>query len=453
MKKILHSTVAEFCTFVLNTVLPVKYSKQGGVGSEFGKKMTVQKVSKLQTKLIMTNPTAQQVFIQKQNVPDAADQHPAQLIFRLIGIKTKLSLMLTMRFYFFLAIFFFTVFNSCNRLFTKKATPKALIFYPAPPEQARFQYLTKITTSRDIGDVQSAFSKTVLGEEKPKGMVKPYGIAIHKGKMYVCDNYGGGMEVLDLEKKKFDFFQPRGKGQLKVPINCFVDENGYLYVADVGRLEIVVFDENGNYVKSFGEKEKFKPSDVSVYGDKIFVANIGNSKIHVYSNDSLNKLLYSFPEDEASGAASLGLPVNITIRKDKVYAADFGHSKIKIFSTDGVLIDTVGSPGDRPGQFSKLKGIAVDSAGNIFAVDAAFENVQVFNKEGKLLIVLGGHYEGPGGLVIPAKVIIDYDNLKYFQKYVDSEFDLKYLIFVTSQYGSDLINVYGRVEPKIKAEN
>ncbi len=108
--------------------------------------------------------------------------------------------------------------------------------------------------------------------------------------------------------------------------------------------------------------------------------------------------------------------------------------------------------GDRPGQFTKLKGIAVDSEANVFAVDAAFENVQVFNKEGKLLIVLGGHYTGPGGLMIPAKVIVDYDNLKYFQKFVDPAFDLKYLVFVTSQYGSDFINVYGRVEPKAKPD-
>ncbi len=99
------------------------------------------------------------------------------------------------------------------------------------------------------------------------------------------------MEIIDLERKKFDFFQPMFRGKLKVPINCFVDEKGYLYVADVGRLEIVIFDENGNFVRSFGEKEKFKPSDVSVYDNKIFVANISNSKINVYSNDSTNKLL------------------------------------------------------------------------------------------------------------------------------------------------------------------
>lgn len=341
------------------------------------------------------------------------------------------------------------IFSSCHMLHKTAEDHKVVIVYPNPPEQARFQYLTKITGSNDIGASQSGFSKLVLGVQKPKVMVKPYGIAIHKGKLYVCDNYGGGMEIIDLEKKKFEFFHPMGRGKLKIPINCFVDDRGFLYVADVGRFEIVVFDDKGNFVRSFSGGEKFKPSDVGVYDNKVFVANSANSKINVFSNDSASKLLYSIPREDTAAPVTIGLPSNIAFGNKKIYVADFGASCIKIFSTTGTFIDTIGSSGDRPGQFTKLKGIAVDNDENIFAVDAAFDNIQVFNKERKLLIVLGGHYDGPGGLIIPAKVIVDYDNMKYFQKYVDPKYDLKYLLFVTSQYGPDLINVYGRVEPKV----
>ncbi len=373
-------------------------------------------------------------------------QYPQNFLLRLFRKKTLLHFNnLTC---LLLSIILVMISSSCNRNLTKRDIAKTIIVYPSPPEQARIQYLTKITSSMDLGRKQSFFSKYVLGAERQKGIVKPYGLAIHKGKIYVCDNYGGGMEIVDLEKKTVDFFKPRGKGQLKVPINCFIDDEGYLYVADAGRFEIVVFDEKGDYVKSFGEKEKFKPTDVFIYGDKIFVANPANSKINVYSKSSVNKLLYSFPEGEPGAPGALGLPANITVGNEKVYAADFGYSKIKVYAPDGTFIDTIGSRGDRPGQFSKLKGIAIDKESNIYAVDAAFENVQLFNKEGKLLLVFGGHYAGPGDLIIPAKVMIDYDNLKYFQKFVDPGFDLKYLIFVTSQYGPDLINVYGRVEPK-----
>ncbi|MFI5150494.1 MAG: 6-bladed beta-propeller [Bacteroidia bacterium] len=341
---------------------------------------------------------------------------------------------------------------SCHSVKKTGEVKKTVVVYPSPPEQARYQFLTKITNSKDIGGKQSTFSKLVVGEQKLRTIVKPYGLSIHNGKMYVCDNYGGGMEVLDLERKRFDFLITQGKGRLKIPINNFVDEKGYLYVADVGRSEIVVFDEKGNYVRSFGNNGKFKPSDVCVFDNKIFVANSANSRVNVFSNDSACKLLYSIPKEDSLAPVSICMPTNITIANNKLYVADFGCAQVKVFTTDGTFLDTLGSLGDHQGQFSKLKGIAVDKEENIYTVDAAFDHVQVFNKDKRLLIVLGGHYEGPGGLIIPAKVVVDYDNMKYFQKYVDPAYDLKYLVFVTSQYGPDLINVYGRIEPKVKPD-
>ncbi len=350
---------------------------------------------------------------------------------------------------FIFSLLLFPGLTSCNKFFKHKEVKSELIVFPSPPEQARFQFLTKISSSTDIEKPQGLFSKMVTGEERPKGMVKPYGIFLKKGKLFVCDNYTGGLEVLDLEKKSFDYFAPLGKGQFRTPINCFVDDKGYLYVADPGQSMVLVYDENGRFVKSFGEKEKFKPSDVNVYENKIFVANSANSKIYVYNNDSISKLLYTIPRADDPNAYPLCMPTNIAVSDGKVYAADFGCSKVKIYSTDGTFLDTIGRPGDQPGDFAKLKGIAVDKEGNIFCVDAAFENVQIFNKEKQFLMDFGGHFQGNGGLYLPAKIIIDYDNLKYFQQYVDPSFDLKYLVIVTSQYGPNLINIYGRVEPKV----
>jgi hypothetical protein len=60
----------------------------------------------------------------------------------------------------------------------------------------------------------------------------------------------------------------------------------------------------------------------------------------------------------------------------------------------------------------------------------------------------GGSYTKPGDMWLPAKVVIDYKNLDYFQEYVHPSFNLKYLIFVTNQYGPDKINVYGFISKK-----
>src|SRR5437763_1069804 len=80
-----------------------------------------------------------------------------------------------------------TLLSSCKT--SKPAAAKTVVVYPPPPNQARIQYLTKITSSLDLGSTQSAFSKMIVGVKKPKKMVKPYGLAIRNGKIYVCDNY------------------------------------------------------------------------------------------------------------------------------------------------------------------------------------------------------------------------------------------------------------------------
>ena len=102
---------------------------------------------------------------------------------------------------------------------------------------------------------------------------------------------------------------------------------------------------------------------------------------------------------------------------------------MKVFSKEGEYLNSIGSYGRGMGQFVRPKGIAVDRDQNLFVVDAGFQNVQIFNSEGQLLMFFGGPYQGPGDMYLPANVIVDYDNIGYFEKYVNPAFHLKYLIY------------------------
>ena len=81
----------------------------------------------------------------------------------------------------------------------------------------------------------------------------------------------------------------------------------------------------------------------------------------------------------------------------------------------------IGAPGDNLGHFARPKGIALDRDGRLYVVDASFNNVQIFNKDGRVLMFFGEGGDKPGDLLLPAQVVIDYDNLKYFESYVASE--------------------------------
>jgi DNA-binding beta-propeller fold protein YncE len=52
----------------------------------------------------------------------------------------------------------------------------------------------------------------------------------------------------------------------------------------------------------------------------------------------------------------------------------------------------------------------VDNQGNIYVADRQFENIQVFNSDGHILMALGGEGNQPGHFWLPASIYIDNQN-------------------------------------------
>ncbi len=331
----------------------------------------------------------------------------------------------------------------------KPAVVTPLVVFPPPPDTARLQFLTRFGGAQDLGRGRS-FLDIVAGpgNEGPAAIQKPYGLAIHRGRVFVCDTRLPGVDVLDLRTRTFTPFQPRGEGWLGTPSGCFVDPlDGRLFVADVQRGQVVVFDSTLTYVAAFGEGPDAKPADVVVDGDRIWVSDIGTASVRAYDRRSYT-LRWELPRGEPGTPPYLRQPTHIAVRDGRLYVSDGLLFTVKVFDLEGKLLRSVGALGRGPGQFARLKGIAVDREERLYAVDAAFENVQLFDAEGNLLTYFGGPYQGPGYLYLPVKVVVDYDNLQYFQQFVDPRFSLKHLVLVSNQFGPDKVTVYGFVESK-----
>ena len=339
------------------------------------------------------------------------------------------------------------LFAACAGIHSAVSPGKSPVVYPPPPDTARIQYLTSFSVSTDITGQRSGFMRMIAGSEAPFPVTKPYGVSIQKGKIYVCDSKISGLEIFDLEESSFEVFNPTGRGTLKRPVNCAVDTEGMLYVADTERKDVVIFDKNGEYASSIMDRPDMKPVDVCVYRDKILLLDLKNQQVRVYTKKT-HAFLYSIPDSNAAKEAMLFSPTNMCVSNDSIYVSDMGDFNVKVYSIDGRHLSTIGSHGSGHGQFARPKGVAVDRSGRLYVVDAGFENVQMFNSDGSLLMFFGGPYKGPGDMWLPAKVIVDYENLRYFESLVYKGFRLRYLIIVTNQFGPDKISVYGYVEEK-----
>ena len=324
--------------------------------------------------------------------------------------------------------------------------PAEAAFYPLPPDPPRIQFLTSISTSQDVGaKKKSGFAQFILGEEEEPvhGPYKPYGIAMHDGKIYVCDTKALVIDVFDLKNSSFYYFGNSGQGKLRKPINIFIDPaTGEKYVADPVRQQVVVFGPDDNYVRAYGTAFESKAVDVAVWEGEVFVVDVGSHQIDVYDKVSGNLLRRIGERGPEPG--HFNFPSNIAIDAEgNLYVSDSFNFRIQKLDRNGNVLKVIGEVGDAPGTFTRARGLAVDRDGILYVVDAAFELVQLFNKDGRCLMWFPSGGEDPGALVLPADIYINYDDHALFQKYVSADFQVDYIVLVSSQYGNRLVNVYG----------
>lgn len=315
-------------------------------------------------------------------------------------------------------------------------------FYPPLPNSPRIQYLATFSNENDVGGGVGGLGKFILGgEENASPIVKPYGAGVYDGKVYVVDARGAGYAVFNLKEEKFDFVLGKGGGTLQKPINMAIDKNGLKYITDTNRQQIVVFDTDDNYVRAYGERGQFKPSDVAVVGERLYIADLLSHNIHVLDKRT-GETLFKF-SSAGSEENQLFHPTNLAVKDDYIYVADTSNMRIQVFNLEGEHVKSIGKIGTGLGEFARPKGIAIDRENRLYVVDAAFENVQIFDSDGKLLLFFGEPGYERRNINLPTTVTIDYDNVQYFQKYAAPKFQLEYVILVASQYGSSKLNAFG----------
>lgn len=320
---------------------------------------------------------------------------------------------------------------------------KRAVFYPALPESPRLQLLTTLSGERDLRPPSSGFAKFILGDDdSTQQLVQPYGTAMFRGRLYVVDTGAAGVAIFDLAAKNVSYLAGSSNGQMRRPINIRIDKDGTKYITDTGRDQILVYDQDDRFVAAYGKEGQYRPADVAIVADRLYVADVLHHQIHVLDKQS-GKPLFVFGK-AGSAEGELYHPTNIVLGTDgNLYVSETSNYRIQCFTPDGKPVRSYGSVGSTPGSFARPKGLAIDRAGRMHVVDAAFENVQLFNDKGKLLMFFGQDGEPADRMHLPSGISIDYDNIGLFSRYADPSFRIEYLVFVASQFGPNKVDVYG----------
>jgi len=231
-----------------------------------------------------------------------------------------------------------------------------------------------------------------------------------------------------------------------------VDTDGRIYVTDIGRKAVFVFDE------SRGELEVWdRAGDFEQFRSPVGITLVDNGEILVADSElaEIVRLAHDGKPLGSFGAGILGRPVGLASDRDsgRVYVADTAEHDIKVFDKSGHFIDVIGKPGEGPGEFNapthlavvggalyvsdtlnarvqvltlsgdpvasigqrglfvgnltRPKGVSADSDGNVYVVESYYDHLLVFNDAGRFLLPIGGSGSAIGKFFLPAGIWID----------------------------------------------
>jgi DNA-binding beta-propeller fold protein YncE len=309
----------------------------------------------------------------------------------------------------------------CAQAPTQTGKPFEIPVFPPPPEMARFYWERTLHSSADVvpDDKDGDLRRMVTGESRTgEGLVKPYGVAVRNGRVYVGDSAARHVVLFDLNAKTYKRIGVEDPGALKMPFGMDVDPQGNLYVVDGMLKRVHVYDANGKFMRAMGHDMKWsRPVGLAVDAarKRLYVVDIGgvdsvDHRIRALDLDS-GKLLFEIGK-RGDGPGELNLPRDATVGADGLlYVVDGGNFRIQVYDTDGKFVKTFGSIGLQSGQFARPKEIAADAQGNLYVIDTAFGNFQIFDRDGVLLLDVGSrdNVDGPAKFSLPSGIAVDLD--------------------------------------------
>jgi sugar lactone lactonase YvrE len=191
-----------------------------------------------------------------------------------------------------------------------------------------------------------------------------------------------------------------GEGQLSEPSALVVDSKGDVWVADTGNDRIEEFGPSGEYLRQisvWGEESEEgteeanrleAPEGVAIDRDgDIWVSDTRSGELVVFNGEG--EYLKTVGS-QGSGPGQFGEPEGVAVdSQGDVWVADWSNDRVEEFSEQGEYVREFGSEGTGHGQFEEPDGIAVSGNGHVLVGDIGNNRVEEFNDRGEYLREFG----------------------------------------------------------------
>ena len=183
---------------------------------------------------------------------------------------------------------------------------------------------------------------------------------------------------------------PDGMSLVECP-EVVVDSQDNVYLLTRGEHPIVAFDQEGNFLRSFGEGEFNWTHGLYIAPDDTLLAADGGYHVIAKYTPQGERLLELGRRDNPApkwGGEPFNIPTSAAVMPGNgdIYVADgYGNARIHCYTAQGQYKFSWGSPGIDAGQFIRPHNIAIDDREQLYVVDREAHRIQVFDPQGNFI--------------------------------------------------------------------
>lgn len=194
---------------------------------------------------------------------------------------------------------------------------------------------------------------------------------------------------------------PTGSAFREVAGVC-VDSHDSVYVFHRGKHPVMVFDPEGNFLRSWGDETFSLAHNIRLGPDNsLYCIDFGDHTVRKLKPDGSLLMTLGKPGISSNTGAvgfdyrtikrvagPFNAPTDVAFEKSSsdLFVADgYGNARVHVFSSGGTLIRSWGEPGERPGQFNVLHAIFMDRQGRLLIADRENSRIQLFTPSGEFI--------------------------------------------------------------------